>query len=237
MTAARTGRRVAFSGRVAVTPRPLEEYRTMFRLTDDELADGPILDCPSGASPFGAQVRARGGRVVGVDPAYRDADTLVARARADLDRVADWHRSNPAAFNWEHLGSPEALAAAWSDALDAFAADFAVDGSRYVDAALPALPFADRWFTTAVSAFLLFVYPDLLDADGHRDALLELTRVTRGEVRVFPLHDTTGLRYPALDALRARLRERGVESELRRAGCAYSVVAGSDRMLVCRRTG
>lgn len=229
------GGRVAFSGGTAVTPRPLDEYRAMFRLTDDDLVAGRILDCPSGASPFGAQVRALGGRVVGVDPAYGDADTLVARARADLDRVADWQRSNAAAFNWDHLGSPEALATVWSDALDAFAEDFVPDGSRYVDAALPSLPFPDRHFTTAVSAFLLFVYPTLLDRDAHRDALLEMTRVTGGEVRVFPMHDTTGRRYPALDALRAELRERGIETELRRAACAYSVIPGSDRMLVCRR--
>jgi hypothetical protein len=227
--------RAALTGPVAVTPRPLEEYRAMFLLTDDELAAGPILDCPSGASPFGAQVRARGGRVVSADPAYGEADTLVARARADLDRIAAWHRSNPGAFDWDHLGSPEALAADWSDALDVFAEEFTPDGSRYVAAALPSLPFPDRHFTTAVSAFLLFVYPDLLDFDGHRDALLELARVTRGEVRVFPLHDTTGTRHPDLDTLRTELRGHGVESELRRAGCAYSVVPESDRMLVLGR--
>lgn len=88
--------------------------------------------------------------------------------------------------------------------------------------------------TTAVSAFLLFVYPARLDRDAHRDALLEPTRVTLGEVRVFPLHDTTGARYPGLDALRAELREHGVDTGPRRAGAAYSVVPGSDRMLVCR---
>ncbi len=233
MTAPLAGERVAFSGGMAVTPRPLAAYRDMFLLSDDELVAGPILDCPGGASPFGAQVRARGGRAVSVDPAYRDADLLVARARADLERITAWQRSNPAAFDWDHLGSPETLAASWSDALDAFADDFEPDGSRYVDAALPSLPFPDRHFTTAVSAFLLFVYPDLLDHDAHRDALLELTRVTRGEVRVFPLHDTTGVRYPALDTLRTELREHGVRTELRRAGCAYSVAPGSDRMLVC----
>jgi len=42
----------------------------MFLITDADLIAGPILDCPAGASPFGAQVRALGGTVISVDPAY-----------------------------------------------------------------------------------------------------------------------------------------------------------------------
>src|SRR5690606_8688826 len=58
-------------GGIAVTPRHLADYRIMFLRTDEELRSGRMLDCPAGASPFGAQVRARGGTVVSVDPAYR----------------------------------------------------------------------------------------------------------------------------------------------------------------------
>ena len=69
MTTALT--RARLTGAVAVTPRPLAAYRDMFMLTDDDLRAGPILDCPAGASPFGAQVRALGGEVVSVDPAWK----------------------------------------------------------------------------------------------------------------------------------------------------------------------
>lgn len=57
-------------GDLVITPRPLSAYRDMFLLIDDDLTAGPILDCPGGASPFGAHVRARGGTVTSVDPAY-----------------------------------------------------------------------------------------------------------------------------------------------------------------------
>lgn len=230
MTAARTS---ALPGsEVAVTPRPLRAYRDMFLLTDTDLAAGPILDCPAGASPFGAQVRALGGEVVSVDPAYGQAAGPLARASADVDRVVAWQRANPTGFDWSYLGSPDAMARLWTAALDEFAADYTPDGSRYVPAALPDLPFPDDRFALAVSGFLLFVYPELLD---HRAALLELVRVTRGEVRVYPLHDTTGEPSPVLPELREALRERGVETWVRDTGCSYAPVPGSDRMLVCRK--
>lgn len=230
-----TPNRTALGGGVAVTPRPLPAYRDMFLLDDHELLAGPILDCPAGASPFAAQVRARGGEVVSVDPAYAAPVELVARARADVARIVAWQRTHPDGFDWTYLGSPDAMGELWAAAVAEFAADFAIDSTRYVAAALPRLPFRDNQFALTVSGFLLFVYPDLLDLDDHRDALLELARVTRGEVRVFPLHDTTGEPYTRLADLRRALRERGVATEIRATDCSYAPQPGSDRMLVCRR--
>jgi hypothetical protein len=220
---------------LAITSRPLDAYRDMFLLTDDELTAGPILDCPAGASSFGAQLRTLGGEAVSVDPAYATAPAdLLARARADLDRVVAWHRAYPANFNWAYLGSPDALDGLLRGGLEAFAADFAVDDARYVAAGLPDLPFDDGRFTLALSGFLLFAYPDALGFEDHRLCLAELARVTDGEVRVYPVHDTAGATYPALDDLRAALRADGVETELRPTGCSY-VSSAEDRVLVCRR--
>jgi hypothetical protein len=220
-------------GEVVVTPRPLSDYRNMF-LLDDGLLEGPILDCPGGASPFGAQARARGGIVVSVDPAYRQPpDELVVRVRADLDRTAAWMAANPTNFDWSYLGSPEAVMRAFEVAAELFATDYAPDGRRYVAAALPTLPFGDGWFRLTLSSHLLFVYPDQLDFDWHLASLLELVRVTSGEVRVYPVVDTVGRAYPRLDELRAALDRRAVHSELRTANCAWQ--PGGDQLLACWR--
>jgi hypothetical protein len=227
------GSRAGGLGELAVTPRPLPAYRDMFLLTDADLRAGPILDCPAGASPFGAQVRALGGAVTAVDPAYhRPAEELVERARADVRRVTAWQRADAAGFDWSYLGSPEAVERLWVDAVDEFAADFAVDGERYLAAALPELPLPDGRFALAVSGFLLFAYPDLLDLDAHLAALLELARVTWGEVRVFPVHATDGRPYPHLDEVRSELERRGRPTELRTSRASYSRAPGGNRMLV-----
>jgi hypothetical protein len=234
MAAEESAARRARLAELAVTPRPLATYRDMFLLTDAELRGGPILDCPAGASPFGSQVRALGGQVSSVDPAYRRPAELVERARADVARIVAWQRANPAGFDWSYLGSPDAVERGWEAALAEFAADFPadlpVDGNRYVAAALPELPFPDGRFALAVSGFLLFSYPELLDVDAHVAALLELARVTRGEVRVFPLHTTGGRAYPHLDAVRSALHRRGLRTGLRTTRASYA--PGGDRMLV-----
>jgi hypothetical protein len=220
-------------GDVAVTSRALADYRQMFLLSDDELRAGPILDCPAGTSPFGAQARARGGTVVSVDPAYeQDREELLNRSRSDIQRATAWVTANPQLVDWEHVGTPDAMRRAYELALDLFAADFALDGDRYVAAALPRLPFTDDSFRLALSSHLLFVYPQHLDLDAHEAAIQELVRVTHGEVRIYPLVDTLAQPYPHLDALLERLAQHGIVSELRRAECAWQ--PGGNRQLVCR---
>jgi hypothetical protein len=222
--------------RLIVTPRPLGDYRNMFLLTEEELTAGPILDCPAGASPFGAQVRARGGTVVSVDPAYAlPRWELVERIRSDLDRLGPWLNANTEHVNWPYLGSPDALVRFFELAVDYFLADYDTGDQRYVAAALPSLPFPDKHFRLSLCSHLLFTYPDFLPFEWHVAAMLELIRVTSGEVRVFPLVDSVSTPYAHLDRLRATLLERGVHTEIRRAACAYN--KGGDEMIVARRAG
>jgi hypothetical protein len=122
---------------------------------------------------------------------------------------------------------------AFEVAAELLAADYAPDGRRYVAAQLPHLPFGEGWFRLTLSSHLLFVYPERLDFDGHVASLLELVRVTSGEVRVYPLVDTVGRVYPRLDEVRAALAHRAVHSELRTARCAWQ--PGGNQLLACRR--
>jgi hypothetical protein len=72
---------------VAVTARELDDYRHMFALDDDTLAQYELLDCASGASAFSAQLRARGGRVLGADPLYGAGLNAVRQQSADAARA------------------------------------------------------------------------------------------------------------------------------------------------------
>lgn len=219
--------------RLIITPRPLSDYRDMFLLTDADLTAGPILDCPGGASPFGAQVRARGGSVVSVDRAYRlSRDELAERVRHDTALTETWTAANRESFNWAYLGSPVALRRFFEVAADLFLIDYAPDGQRYVAATLPTLPFEDGAFGLALCSHLLFCYPTL-GHEFHVDAIAELMRVTSGELRVYPLVDTAGQPYPRMDDLRADLAQRGIGTQIRAAAGSY--LARGDSLLICRR--
>ena len=222
-------------GEVAVTSRCLGEYRDMFVLSEADLIAGPILDCPGGASSFGAQVRARGGDVVSVDPMYHaSAAEILRRSAESRRRIHHYQFDHPDQFHWPYLGSPAANLRCAEVSADLFGIDFAANPGGYVPATLPQLPFPDRRFHLALSGYLLFTYADRLSFDDHVIALRELLRVSE-QVRAFPLIDITGVQYPHLNALRSALEDDGVSVSLRRAVAPQQPMPDADLLLVLQR--
>ncbi|MGC0420899.1 hypothetical protein [Embleya sp. AB8] len=226
-------------GPVLVSSRTIEEYRAHFVLTDAELTAGPILDCPGGASEFGAAVRAAGGSCTSVDPRYTmAADDLARIVDDEHERVVEWIARQPDRFRFDADGTWE-RATPWRRAADTFLADYRRDRAagtgHYLAATLPELPFEDRRFALVVSGFLLFTYADLFDEEFHTAAVLELVRVCSGEVRLHPLNDTRGRRYPHLPALLDTLRARGVGVRL--CPVRSTILPNDDRTLILTVSG
>lgn len=220
-------------GDIIVSSRPYDEYMAMFGLTEAEVLAGRVLDCPGGAGPFAAEVRARGGEAVSVDPAYAlPPAEIVAQVRAGLEHGIRYLGENRESYVWTFFSSLEDLRRRRGAALEEFAADFDGPDARYVVAALPRLPFPDGAFRLALCAYLLFAYPDHLDEEAHERGLADLLRVATDEVRVFPLIDTAYVRYPRLDDLRRRLAASGADSEVRRVD--YEFQRGGDEVLILR---
>ena len=221
-------------GEIIVSSRPYDEYLAMFDLTDDDVLAGPVLDCPAGAGAFAAGVRARGGRVVSVDPAFAlPPAELVAASSAGLELALAYLARNAESYEWGYFQSLAELRRRRLAALDVFAEEFHGPDDAHVVASLPFLPFPDRRFRLVLSAYLLFSYPDHFDETAHLAGLRELARVADEEVRVYPLVDTAFRRYPAIDDLRARLlAEDGVRSEIRPT--AYRLKRGAVEMLVLK---
>lgn len=87
---------------------------------------------------------------------------------------------------------------------------------RYIPVTLPSLPFENEEFDLLLSAHFLFTYADRLDYPFHLATLNELLRVTKEEIRIFPLVDLEGKRYEHLDQLISYLITSGytVEEEI-----------------------
>jgi hypothetical protein len=146
--------------------------------------------------------------------------------------VLDQTRQNAAEFVWgEAIPSVEALGTLRLSSMEMFLDDYAERGrsrSRFVAAALPALPFADAAFDLAVCSHFLFLYSAHLSQAVHFEGLRELCRVAR-EVRVFPLLALGGTRSPWLDPVAGALREAGLDVSV--VPVAYEFQRGGDEML------
>lgn len=162
----------------------------MFNLNMKELDNLRILDCPSGPSSFVWESYIKKINVVGCDPMYRyKLNYLIKTGFEDiamlLEKVACYRNK----YNWNFYKSLHDLKKFRELALQRFSKDFVsgIKVGRYQIASLPFLPFKDNTFDITLSANLLFLYDNLYSLDFHLNSILELTRVTSKEIRIFPI--------------------------------------------------
>jgi hypothetical protein len=220
--------------RIVFIGRTFEEYLQMFDLKVADLVGQRVLDCPAGACSFTAIANPLGGDVIAADIAYYySTDELadkgiqdIAHAMSEMDKVQD-------NFVWNYFKSIADLTQARSKALNDHTKDRRQNPERYVPVVLPDLPFNDEAFDLTLSAHFLFMYSDRLDYDFHLKTVKELMRVTRRELRIFPLVDLSCKRYEHLERLIADLVREGFAAE--EIEVPYEFQKGAKQMLKIRR--
>lgn len=202
---------------ILVTARTLENYLDFFNLDRDELRGKRILDCPGGAASFTAQANTLGADSVAIDPMYTlTADELEALGREQIDFSDHWYHNNPDIFLPQAQGEEniKAIIASRHDGLTRFVADYRARREAYIVGSLPHLPFPDNSFDLVLSSHLLFVYSDRFDLKFHERAIAEMLRVSRTEVRLYPLGDYVGTAPQWLPDLVHDLRTQGLVVEI-----------------------
>jgi hypothetical protein len=217
-----------------VSSRAYDEYVAMFALTADDLA-GTVLDCSAGAASFVTVARANGTTAYAVDPAYAlPRDELARAVRDDLARGTSIAQQHPDRFVWDWFGSVEARDRMRKRAGAQFVTALATSPGWLVAGELPRLPLRDAAVDLVVCSHLLFTWADVLGLDWHRAALVELARVSRGEVRIFPtVMQGRGDAVPFWTELMGALAEHGLAAEERQVPYRFQVTG--DRMLVVSR--
>jgi hypothetical protein len=213
--------------------RSFDEYRSMFRLSEGDLA-GSVLGCGDGPASFNAEATAAGHDVVSCDPLYNfSADEIERRVVECHGTVVSQLHREAGRFVWTRFRDPHHLGECRLAAMRRFLADYDCGRreERYVAASLPQLPFADGQFPLAVVSHLLFLYGDRLDLGFHLAAVGELLRVA-GEVRLFPLLGLDGQPSPHVGPLRDRLVAGG--GLVRVEPVSYEFQKGGDQMMVVR---
>ena len=220
--------------RVVPWGRSLEEYRAMFAFSEGDLARR-ILGCGDGPASFNAELSARGGSVVSVDPLYRfSAAAIERRVRQTSATMMAQTSANRHDFVWTHVRSLDDLGRRRMQAMRTFLADYDAGrrSGRYVGAELPVLPFADDAFDLALSSHFLFLYSVLFDFDFHVTALREMLRVA-GEVRVFPLLQVGGAPSPHVSGVQEAFTAPGLSATVEPV--PYEFQRGGNRMLRLHR--
>lgn len=186
--------------KVVLLGRTLDEYRRYFALDLEKLRGTAILDVASGVSSFCAEAQALGLQVTAFDAIYEmPADEIQRRCEPDLDHVLDAVQGLKT-YRWDFYQSPENLRRFRERAYRAFLEDYREhQRTRYVPGLLPVLPFRDGQFDLTLVSYLLFVYEDHLDYNFHKQSLLEIMRVTRGEARLYPIVSFEAKRCSYLD--------------------------------------
>jgi SAM-dependent methyltransferase len=172
--------------RVVLLGRTFEEYRRYFLLKPDELAGKDVLDVAGGVSSFCAEANARGIHVTSFDPIYSlSPEKIAERSEPDLESVYRAIGSVPT-YRWGYYKNPEYMRELRKRASTIFLSDYKTHPERYVAGELPRLSFADKSFDLTLVSYFLFAYQDRLSYEFHRDSILEIMRVTRGEARIYP---------------------------------------------------
>jgi hypothetical protein len=215
--------------------RSFDEYRRMFALTEDDLRLR-IVDCGGGPASFAASAARRGTAAVSCDPLYRwEADEIRARIRLTSEAILEETRRNRDEFVWDSFASIEELGEVRMAAMTEFLDDFG-DGraeGRYVDAELPALPFADASFDLALCSHFLFLYTTQLGDAFHRAATREMCRVA-AEVRIFPLLALGARNSPYVELVADEFSLSGFDVSIERV--PYEFQRGGNRMMRIRRS-
>ncbi len=188
--------------RVVLLGRTFDEYRRYFAFDEAWLRGKAVLDVASGVSSFCAETNAMGLDVTAFDLIYDlPPATIRPKCEADLDLVLNGVRGL-ATYKWEFYRNPEYLRGFRERAYKTFLPHYEREGARrYVAGRLPSLPYADNQFDVTLLSYLLFAYQENFSYEFHRDSILEIMRVTRGEARIYPLTTFEAKRSDYLDRL------------------------------------
>lgn len=220
--------------RIVFIGRTFDEYISMFNLSREELIGRKILDCPAGACSFTAIANQQGADVTATDIAYyHPFEQLAEKGSQDIEHAMLNVEKVQNNYLWDYFKSVEELKNHRTQALTDCAKDMKKFPDRYVPAVLPVLPFKDKEFDLTLSAHFLFMYADRLDYDFHLQSLQELMRVTKEEIRIFPIVDLSCNRYEHLDKLVIYIQSQGYTTD--EIKVPYEFQKGANSMLKIRK--
>ena len=170
--------------------RTLEEYKTMFELSAEDLKK-PIASFGDGPASFNSEMTKLKNNVISFDPIYQfSKEELLNRIEETKNIVMKQTKENKDNFIWTKIKDLDELEKIRMGAMNNFIDDFEGGRSekRYIPHELPnKTDFSDKHFDIGLSSHFLLLYTQL-GLDFHVKAIDEILRICK-EVRIFPILD------------------------------------------------
>ena len=214
--------------------RSMDEYKSMFLLSDDDLDKG-IIGVGDGPASFNAEMSALGKSVISIDPMYIfSAKEIEKQFYLVVDNIIAQVKATPDDWVWSYHKSPDHLRKNRISALERFIADYekGKDECRYVVGELPYIDVKGQKFDLALCSHFLFLYSDHFTYEFHRASILGMLSIA-SEVRIFPLLTLMLKLSPYVHPLIEDLQSRGFMVTLEQA--TYELQRGGNKMLRIQR--
>jgi len=172
--------------------REMQEYKDMFMLSNEDLTTKTILSCGDGPASFNSEAFKIGVKVTSIDPIYQfSKDEINERINETKDIIIKEISKNKNNFVWKNFKDINELINARLSAMQAFLVDFenGKKQNRYIFGELPNLEFKEKSFDMVLSSHFLFLYSNHFDFEFHKNSILNMCKIAKSEVRIFPICD------------------------------------------------
>lgn len=203
-------------GNVVPWGRNLNEYKKIFVLSEQDL-QLKILGCGDGPSSFNFEVTQQNGDITSIDPIYQfTKDEIQERIDKTSKTVSEQLRTNQDDFIWKNIKSVDELIDIRLTAMNDFIQDYQAGKAtgRYIHEELPKLTFENDSFDLVLSSHFLFLYSEHFNLQFHIDSILEMCRIAKKEVRIFPLLDLKNNKSEYLEPILKTLNNNGFKTEI-----------------------
>ncbi len=211
--------------------RNAKEYKEMFLLNESDL-NSKILGCGDGPSSFNCELTKEKGNVISIDPVYKfSKNEIKQRIDETSSVIINQLTKNKNDFVWKNISSVDELVDIRLNSMNSFLKDYDKGKleKRYIYEELPKLSFVDNSFDLVLSSHFLFLYSEHFDMNFHIDSILEMLRVAKKEVRIFPILDLQNNESIHLKSVLEELEKKGHKFEIVQTN--YEFQKGANEML------
>ena len=212
--------------------RNLEEYKKMFLLSNEDLKTKNILGCGDGPSSFNQEVTKLNGNITSIDPIYQfTKDEIQKRIDETSSVISKQIKQNQNDFVWNSIKNIDELIDIRLTAMSNFIKDYenGKKEKRYIHQELPKLSFENNSFDIVLSSHFLFLYSEHFNLQFHIDSILEMCRVFKQSVKIFPLLNLKNKKSQYLEQILDILKSKGFETKIIKTN--YEFQEGANELL------